>query len=249
MKKNRLYYTSISIIIVLITIFNLTPKDKELKGEKLDRKIEFIDSLGLLAILITFIIAAFAFYYKNKQNEELKAQRQQDQIKIANSNENAESAKRDAAIANEKAALSNEKAAKAELKSKELELELMKLRLAVADRFIPEFTKSTLGGKLAGFPNKKIRIVCAISNNAEPMNFSRKLNDFFNSIGWNVSLINQSNLIIPAPTGFKIFVLGKKNKNIADIIFEAFRDINYECEIHQVEEDLNTDLIIQVWGK
>jgi ribosome-binding ATPase YchF (GTP1/OBG family) len=222
---------------------------------KLDKKIEITDYVTLIALVLTLVAAVFAFYFKNQQTELLKIQRQKDLLEIAKANENSElarkeseAAKRDAAKAFENAASSNEKAAKAELKSKELELELLKLRLAVSDRYLPDFVKIQLTKKLKRYSSKKVLIICNISNNAEPMNFSLELSNFLKSIGWTVEIRNSNNVMIPAPTGIKILASGKSNLEIAELIRDELITINYQCEIIK-STVVNETIIIQVNSK
>lgn len=234
----------ISIIILLI-----------IPTMNLDKKIEITDYITLIALVLTLIAAVFAFYFKNQQAILLKAQRQQDLLEIARANESSElarkeseTAKKDAATAFEKAASSNEKAAKAELKSKELEADLLKLRLAVSDRFLPDFVKRELTNKLKQYQGIRVLIICNISNNAEPMNFSLELKDFLNGIGWNTEVRNSQNVMIPPPTGIKIHANGEKNLTIAKLIKDEFATINYPCDIIKTN-DTNETIVIQVNSK
>jgi len=209
-----------------------------IKPMSLDKKIEITDYVTMIALALTFVAAVFAFGFKSKQTQLLKAQRQTDLLLIAQANEKSELAKKesefakkDAAKAFESAATSNEKAAKAELKSKEVEVELLKLRLALSDRYLPDFVKAELKKKLSNYPSKKAIIICNISNNAEPYNFSNELSIFLSSIGWHTEVHNSENVMMPAPTGLKIFVSGKTNIEIAELIKSEFAKINYECDV------------------
>lgn len=141
----------------------------------------------------------------------------------------------------------NEKATNAELRSKELEMELLKLRLAVGDRYLPENIIITLKNEFKKYPNKKVLIFCSIANNSEPLNFSNKLNDFFNSIGWHSKIIEQNNISIPAPTGINIIGLGESNKKITQIIMEQFTSLNYNCRLY-FDNPSEVDLIIQIFA-
>ncbi|WP_439505522.1 hypothetical protein [Sediminibacterium sp.] len=221
----------------------------------LDKKIKITDYITLIALVLTLIAAVFAFYFKNQQAILLNAQRQQDLLEIAKANESSalarrdsEKAKKDAATAFEKAASSNEKAAKAELKSKELEMELLQLRLAVSDRFLPDFVKESLTNKLKYYQGIRVLIICNISNNTEPMNFSIELKNFLIGIGWNTEVKNNQNVMIPPPTGIKIYTNGETNLTIAKLIKEEFANINYPCDIIKTN-DFNESILIQVNSK
>ena len=152
-KNYKLFFITVGLLLLLSIIFLIV-----IYPMNLDKKIEITDYATLIALLLTLVAAVFAFYFKNQQTELLKSQRQKDILEIAKANQNSELAKResedakkDAATAFENAASSNEKAAKAELKSKELEVELLKLRLAVSDRYLPEFIKNELSKKLKNY--------------------------------------------------------------------------------------------------
>jgi hypothetical protein len=204
----------------------------------LDKKIEITDYVTMTALALTLVAALFAFGFKSKQTQLLKAQRQTDLLLIAQANEKSELAKKESEIAKknaaqafESAATSNEKAAKAELKSKEVEVELLKLRIALSDRYLPDFLKAELTKKLRSYQSKKAIIICNISNNAEPSNFSNELSIFLKSLGWHTEVHNSQNVMIPAPTGLKIFVSGKTNIEIAELIKSEFATINYQCDV------------------
>lgn len=221
----------------------------------LEKKIEITDLVAVIALSLTFVAAVFAFYFKIKQTQFLQVQRQKDLLMIAQANERSELAKKesevakkDAANAFEKAAISNEKAASAELKSKKLEVELLKLRLAVSDRYLPEFLKVELTQKLKIYPSKKAVIICNISNNSEPINFSNDLSNFLKSIGWQTEVRNSQNVMIPAPTGLKILVSGKTNLEIAELIKNEFIKIKYQCVVLNTNNG-NDVIIIQVNSK
>jgi hypothetical protein len=243
----RKFGTFIFIVIILalfsiIVLYIVNPMS-------LDKKIEITDYVTMIALALTLVAAVFAFGFKSKQAQLLKAQRQKDLLLIAQANEKSELAKKesefakkDAAKAFESAATSNEKAAKAELKSKEIEVELLKLRLALSDRYLPDFVKAELKKKLGNYPSKKAIIICNISNNAEPYNFSNELSIFLKSIGWHTEVHNSQNVMIPAPTGLKIFVSGKINIEIAELIKNEFAKINYECNVIDTK---NVNEIIQ----
>jgi hypothetical protein len=249
-KNYKLFFITVGLLLLLSIIFLIV-----IYPMNLDKKIEITDYATLIALLLTLVAAVFAFYFKNQQTELLKSQRQKDILEIAKANQNSELAKResedakkDAATAFENAASSNEKAAKAELKSKELEVELLKLRLAVSDRYLPEFIKNELSKKLKNYSSKNVLIICNISNNAEPMNFSIELSSYLKSIGWKVEIRNNNNVMIPAPTGIKIIVSGKSNFEIAELIKDEFIRINYQCEIIKTA-DVNETILIQVNSK
>ena len=214
----------------------------------LDKKIEITDYVTIIALVLTLVAAVFAFYFKSKQAELLIAQRQKDLLMIAQANENAALAKKDAATANDNAALSNEKAAKSELKSKELEMELLKLRLAVSNRFLPSFIKAELTKGLKNYGPKKVMILCQISNDREPINFSNELAGFFNSIGWKAEVKNNQNVMIPSPTGIKIVVDGKDNIEIAKLVKSEFVGIGYQCETIEARNAGNL-ILFQVYAK
>lgn len=54
-------------------------------------------------------------------------------------------------------------------------MELIKLRLSVSDRFIPVNVYGSISSKLKQYTNKKALILCAISSDKEPIEFSNKL--------------------------------------------------------------------------
>lgn len=213
--------------------------------ETLDAKIKITDYIALFALILTLFGTTFSLFFRDKQNKLLKAQREQDQVNIAQSGELSEYAKKDAALALENAAKSNERANNAELKSKQLEIELLKLKLAVSNRFIPANVFGILSSELKKFQNKKALILCAISNNKEPEELSNKFHDLFKSANWKSEIINQRNVIIPAPTGIKFIATGESNKMIAELFYKQFSDLGYEC-VFIYEKSNQADLIIQV---
>jgi len=226
----------------------INPMDTKLELDKLDKKMKITDYIAVFALILTLLGTSFSIYYRDKQNKLLKIQRDSDQVNIALSNQQSESAKKDAALATENAAKSNEKAANAELKSKQLEMELIKLRLSVSDRFVPVNVFSSISSKLKQYTNKKALVLCAISNDKEPIEFSNKLKQMFVASNWNCEVINQNNVRIPAPTGFYIFV-DSKNKEIGDLFYKEFKDIGYECYLNLQENNSGNDITIQIWSK
>jgi len=217
----------------------------------LDKKIAVTDYATLFALAVTLVAALFAFYLKDQQAKLLKAQRQKDVLAIAEANEkskvaekDAEIAKKDAAFAFENAAKSNEKAANAELRSKELEKQLLKLRLAVSDRFLPDFVKEELAKKLKNYASRQIEIRCNISNNNEPINFSNALGKFFTDLGWHTKISDGRNVSIPAPTGIKILVSGRVNLEIAKIIKSELDIINYQCDVVDLSNGNDTMVLL-----
>lgn len=236
------------IVIIVLLVIKSTIILLTIPAMDLDKKIEVTDIITLIALVLTLIAAFLGFYYKKQQAVFLKAQRQQDLLEIAKANESSELAKKDAATAFEKAASSTEKAAKADLKSKELEADLLKLRLAVSNRFLPDFVKRELTNKLKQYQGISVLVICNISNNAEPMNFSLELKDFLNSIGWNAEVKNSQNVMIPPPTGIKIKASGTKNLTIAKIVKDEFATIGYACDIIETSET-NKAIVIEVNSK
>lgn len=246
--KNLKYLLFVSLIILVILIIIINPMDTKLELDKLDKKMKITDYIAVFALILTLLGTSFSIYYRDKQNKLLKIQRDSDQINIALSNQQSESAKKDAALATENAAKSNEKAANAELKSKQLEMELIKLRLTVSDRFVPINVFSSISSKLRQYTNKKALILCAISNDKEPIEFSNKLKYIFVASNWTCEVINQNNVRIPAPTGFYIFV-DSKNKDMGDLFYNEFKDIGYECYLNLQENNSRNDITIQIWSK
>ncbi len=91
-------------------------------------------------------------------------------------------------------------------------------------------------------------IYCSIANNSEPLDFSNKLNNFFNSIGWHSQIIQQNNISIPAPTGMDIIAFGESNKKSTQIIFVQFKSLNYKCNLFF--DDLGqADLVIRIFAQ
>lgn len=219
--------------------------DTKLDLDNLDSKIKIADYITLFALVFTLLGTTLSLYYRDKQNKLLKNQREKDQVNIAKSGELSETAKKDAALAFENAAKSNERANNAELKSKQLEFDLMKLKLAVSDRFIPTNMASVLSSELKKTPQRKVVIQCVISNTDEPIAFSKKLNELFISSNWESVIINQSNTILPSPTGINIIAVGESNKQIAALFFKHFSELGYKCKL-SFHEKGQTDLIIQV---
>lgn len=244
----------IGLILVVLLIVIIDPMKSNNSIESLDKKIRLTDIIAICAILATLVGAIFSFYYRSKQNDLLKIEKGKDKVQIETAKRDASIAKeksssafRDAAIANEKASELNERASKSELRSKELEIELLKLRLAVGDRYLPDNIMLILREELKNYPNKKIIIFCSINNNAEPLSFSNKLNSFFTSIGWSSRVIEQNNIRIPPPTGMDIIAFGESNQKIAQIIFEQFKSLNYECKL-LVDKSDQVDLAVRIYA-
>lgn len=147
--------------------------------------------------MITLAASILSFTHKNRLNALLKKEKENNELKIAKAEENAETAKRDAALADEnskiavrdaavahkKAAEIRERAANAELKSKELEIELIKLRLEVGDRFLPPKIQDDLKKEFAEYPPKTVSIYVNIANDSEPNKFAGSLKEFFDKLG------------------------------------------------------------------
>jgi hypothetical protein len=242
------------IILVMILIVILNTMDAKHTIKSLDTKIRITDIIAICAIVATLIGAIFSFYFRSKQNDLLKIEKEKDKVIIEDAkrdaslaNEKSSFAVKDAAIAFEKASLVYERATKAELRSKELEIELLKLRLAVGDRYLPDNVAAILSNMLKKYSNKKVIILCSIANNKEPQAFSDKLNNFFNSIGWHSQVIQQNNISIPAPTGMDIIANEESNKIIAQIIFEQFKSLNYECNL-RIDHIGQSDLVIRIFA-
>jgi hypothetical protein len=255
LKSNFLIKTLILVIILAIILFLIIdPMNTKHSIESLDRKIKITDIIAICAIIATLIGAIFSFYFRNKQNELLKIEKEKDKVIIENAkkdasvaNEKSNIAVKDAAIANEKASELTERAAKAELRSKELEIELLRLRLSVGDRYLPDNIVAILKNEFKIYHNKKVIIYCSISNNSEPLGFSNKLNKFFISIGWHSQVIQQNNIAIPAPTGMDIIAMGDSNKGIANFISEQFQSLNYECNLH-LDNASPVDIVLRIFA-
>lgn len=253
-KMNLLTKILLSGIIFVFILIIIDPMNSKYTIESLDTKIRITDIIAISAIVVTLIGAIFSFYYRSKQNDLLKIEKGKDKVLIEDAkrdaslaNEKSSFAVKDAAIANEKASELNERATKAELRSKELEIELLKLRLAVGDRYLPDNVVAILKDEFKKYSIKKVIIYCNIANNSEPLGFSSKLNNFFISIGWHSQVIQQNNISIPAPTGMDIIALGESNKKTAQIIFEQFKSLNYECKL-LFDNVGQADLVLRIFA-
>jgi len=152
------------------------------------------------------------------------------------------------AVANDSAAQSNERAANAELRSRELEIQLKKLRLAVADRFIPQFVTDALVPELQKYTNKSVIILVSVSSSHEPRVFSQDLHLLFQTSGWNSNLVNEQSVRVPPPRGIDIFATGEANKEIAEFIHNQFEQLGYLASV-EVQETGQFDITIQVFAK
>jgi hypothetical protein len=234
---------------------------KETRIDALDRKTRVLDFIAIAAFVFTLIGAIFSFYYRGQRNHELKLQRDKDLVIIATDEEHSELAKRDAALAGERSELAmkdavvakeraaelNEKANKAELRSKELELELIRLGLAVGDRFLPANTQKSLARELKSYSNKNVIIYVNITNDSEPHEFAKKHDSFFSNLNWNVKVVSQNNIRIPAPTGIQVIATGKANRQISEIFYKHMISLNYKC-VKSVINSGSIDLQIVIFA-
>lgn len=228
------YFIIIMVIAIIVVIYevlqmaNISSIANSVdKLEKIDKKITFFNIASIVGIAITFIAGIFLIIYN------IDATKIRD-VKIA--------------LANENAAKSNERAAKAELQSKELQLKLETLKLAVADRFIPSYIYDDLLDKLNKYNNKKFIIYCVIANTDEPLLFAKVLYKLFESANWSGNIIENHNVIIPAPRGLIITAFGESNNNIAKYIYEQFSSLGY-ISFHKFHEQNQVDLRIDVFAK
>jgi len=240
-QRRRIAMSFAIAMTIVVTTIVINPMTNHLDIDSLDKKIQVTDYIALCALAATLVGAIFSFHYRKEQNELLKTQREYDQVTISQSNERSEAAHKEAA-------LSNERASAAEVRSKELEVQLIKLRLATADRFIPANMATVLIATLKKHPNKKALILCAISNNNEPMQFSTRLGDLFASAGWQSEVQNQSNIAIPAPTGVVFTAVGNPNESITQLLFDQISSLGYEC-YKSIRESGPADIIVQVRAK
>ncbi len=148
----------------------------------------------------------------------------------------------------ENVAVANSNAASSELKSKELDIQLKKLRLAVADRFIPQFIADTLVPELQKYKNKSVMVLCGESSTHEPLNFSQKLYQLFQASEWTSNLVNQHNTRVPPPRGIVIHATGEANGKIAEFIHNQFKQLGYLISIN-IQETGQHDITIQVLAK
>lgn len=72
----------------------INPIDTKLELDKLDKKMKITDYIAVFALILTLLGTSFSIYYRDKQNKLLKIQRDNDQVNIALSNQQSESAKR-----------------------------------------------------------------------------------------------------------------------------------------------------------
>jgi hypothetical protein len=156
--------------------------------------------------------------------------------------------KENVATANNSAAHANERAAEAELRSKELEIQLEKLRLAVAERFIPKFVAEALQSELQKYRNKKATILCSESSSDEPLQFSQKLYQLFQTSGWNTEFKNQHNTRIPPPRGIVVSANGEANREIAEYIHNQFVQLGYLISLN-VQQTGESDITVLVLAK
>lgn len=210
--------------------------------ETIDKGIQIADIVAIVAIVLTLTAAILSFYLRTQQNTLLKREREEDKVRIEEAKrdasiaaQNSNVAIRDAATANMRAAELNHRATEAELRSKELEKELLKLRLDVADRFLPDYVAEALKTQLGKVGHKTVLINCGIANDGEPLEFSNKLNILFSSIGWQSQVRQLNNTMFPPPTGMVIICSGIENGAIARFIRGQMASIGYQCDIREVK--------------
>jgi hypothetical protein len=206
--------------------------------------------IGLVAataiVTALYFVASFITHKKTQaldkaKDEWIAAKDKEQESHIASANKKA-------AEANKTAAESRERAAIAELRSKELEVKLEQLRLAVADRFIPDSVGKTILHELQKHSGKTVVINCELANTAEPLHFATAIGGIFEKANWKVQLRQSNNTMLPARQGVIINGIGQTNGKIAQFIYNQFLPLGYHAEHRQIE-GTGSDLYIQVWAK
>jgi hypothetical protein len=253
MKFRQIFITVVLIAIIAISLLLILNPMNDIDINSLEKRIKITDYIAIFAIVLTLAASILSFTYKGKLNVLLNIETEKRELKIANAVENAETAKKDAALAEEKsseairdaaeahkkAAEIRERAANAELKSKELEIELIKLKLEVGDRFLPNEIQDALGADLAAYSPKRVTIYLNVGNDSEPKKFALNLKEFFTKVGWSAQIIDQHNVMIPPPTGMQI--IGKEAYIPILKIFDKYlKTMNYEYKLsydNSIKED------------
>lgn len=258
---NYLLITIFTIVLIaMIVTLKLIPMDN-LELSTLEKRISIIDKIAIFVIFLTLAASILSFTFKSQLNVLLKKEKENSELKIAKAEENAATAKRDAALAeeksktavkdaaeaNKKAAEIRERAANAEIKSKELEIELIKLRLQVGDRFLHPEIQDALSKDLIKYPPKTVSIYVNIANDSEPQKFAQSIKDFFVKIGWSAKIYNQNNIMIPAPTGMSI-ISTHENIPIIQTIGMYINAMKYEFKLSE-SDTLTEDLRIIIFAR
>ena len=251
-----------SIIIIIVAMVAMKNKynNKIIVSSYLTQEIiskqklvDFFSKSLQLCLLLTFFFS-LGVYFFNKQLDRLNKQRiadlfleqEKSKERIASLNMNIESAKAESS----KAIAAAEEA---RLKQKEAEIQLEKLRLAVADRHVPESIFNDLKNELRKYTGRKvlIRIENNISSAQELTTFVESLRKLFSESGWTALVANSGNTLMTGrePTGTKIIAFGEQNSGIAQFINKQFLSLGYRISYETSGAKKDQDLWIQIWPK
>ena len=153
--------------------------------EQLESRISLAELITLVALAITLVAGAFAFYFKTGLNQLQKVQLEQFQVDISQANErssvaNSESQKAKAIA--EEARLEQKRVEQSNLK---LKVELERLRLATRDRILPANLLPDIREKLQALRGNRIAISSDMSD-AESVALGRQIVLLFQSAHWIV---------------------------------------------------------------